>query len=77
MLSFKMGFWGWAEAHPFTIAGVSGTEEGLVVLCRKSGDWTGSLYEMAKAAGYGDTITAEFGRNVKVWVEGPYGVWLS
>ena len=69
-----MGVLGWMEAHPFTIASVSGTEKGLVMLCRRNGDWTGKLYEMAKAAGYGDAISAEFGRNVKVWVEGPYGV---
>jgi hypothetical protein len=68
-----MGWWGWTETHPFTIASVSETEEGLVLLCKKAGKWTGKLYEMAIASGYGESGKGR-GRNVMVMLEGPYGM---
>lgn len=70
VLSSGMGWWGWTEVHPFTIASVSGGQEGLVLLAKKSGGWTNKLYEMAKEGGYTE---AGYGRSVRVVVEGPYG----
>ncbi|KAH7926604.1 hypothetical protein BV22DRAFT_344765 [Leucogyrophana mollusca] len=72
VLSSAMGWFGWAETHPFTIAGVSKTPDGLVLMCKSAGGWTGKLYEMAKMAGYG-YAEGGTGRSVKVMVEGPYG----
>ncbi|KAG5636484.1 hypothetical protein H0H81_007849 [Sphagnurus paluster] len=70
VLSSGLGLFGWTEVHPFTIANVSGTEEGLVLLAKKSGRWTSALYDMAKTSGYTE---AGHGHRVKVAVEGPYG----
>lgn len=72
ILSSAMGWIGWAESHPFTIATAAKTPEGLVLLCKTTGGWTGRLYEMAKVAGYGADEGA-FGRMVQVMIEGPYG----
>jgi len=74
VLSSGMGWIGWAESHPFTIATAAKTPEGMVLMCKKTGGWTGRLYEMAKVAGYG-TDDGAFGRMVQVMVEGPYGRW--
>ncbi|KAI0666438.1 iron reductase [Trametes maxima] len=73
VLSLGMGWRGWAEAHPFTIASVcrSPSGEGLVLLCKKAGDWTNRLYELAQRADYGEANG--IGSNVQVMVEGPYG----
>lgn len=73
VLSTGMGIWGMTEVHPFTIASVSQTEEGLVLLCKKSGRWTSRMYEMANTSTYGDH-GKELGTSVKVMVEGPYGM---
>ncbi|XP_006457473.1 hypothetical protein AGABI2DRAFT_123337 [Agaricus bisporus var. bisporus H97] len=87
ILSSGMGWFGWAEMHPFTIASVGasrssqggtsrrgggggGGEEGMVLMCKKTGKWTTRLFEMAKLGGYIDGFS---GRQIKVWVEGPYG----
>ncbi|KAG2148175.1 ferric reductase like transmembrane component-domain-containing protein [Suillus bovinus] len=72
VLSSSMGWWGWSEVHPFTIANVAETSEGMVLMCKKTGQWTGSLYSMAQTASYGET-GKEVGRDVRVMVEGPYG----
>ncbi|KAG6330076.1 hypothetical protein ID866_9013 [Astraeus odoratus] len=72
VLSSAMGWIGWAEAHPFTIASVGKTPEGFVLICKKAGGWTGKLYEMAKVAGYG-CESGGMSRSVLVMVEGPYG----
>jgi ferric-chelate reductase len=64
------------EVHPFTIASISNGPGGLVLLCKRTGDWTGSLYEMAKLAGYADEeggLGKGVKRLVRVVVEGPYG----
>ncbi|KAI0328757.1 iron reductase [Cubamyces sp. BRFM 1775] len=73
VLSLGMGWRGWAEAHPFTIASVcrSPSGEGLVLMCKKAGDWTNKLYELAQRADYGEANG--IGSNVRVIVEGPYG----
>ncbi|KIM76946.1 hypothetical protein PILCRDRAFT_825962 [Piloderma croceum F 1598] len=72
VLSSRMGWWGWTENHPFTIASVSETEEGLVLMCKKTGKWTGKLYDMALASGYGEG-GSNAGGNVRAMIEGPYG----
>ncbi|CDO76408.1 hypothetical protein BN946_scf184937.g22 [Trametes cinnabarina] len=73
VLSLGMGWRGWSEAHPFTIASVcrSPSGEGLVLMCKKAGDWTNRLYELAQRADYGEANG--IGSNVQVVVEGPYG----
>jgi len=69
VLTFQMGWFGWAETHPFTIASVSrGGPDGMVLLCKRAGDWTRELYAMAQAG----TKHCDGGR-IKVVVEGPYG----
>ena len=70
VLSSGMGWLGWAEIHPFTIASVSRGQDGIVLICKKTGTWTKNLYEIAKSGGY---TKGETGRNITVVVEGPYG----
>ncbi|KAF7377661.1 Iron reductase [Mycena sanguinolenta] len=70
ILTGALGLTGWAESHPFTIASVSGSPEGLVLMVKKSGDWTNKLFDFAKSGGYTE---AGVGRNVSVILEGPYG----
>ncbi|KAJ8503419.1 hypothetical protein ONZ45_g10874 [Pleurotus djamor] len=76
ILSTGMGWRGWAESHPFTIAscganvGVGGAQEGLVLMCKKAGDWSNNLFELAKIGGYSERGLQ---RDVMVTVEGPYG----
>ncbi|KAI6025945.1 hypothetical protein F5J12DRAFT_715422 [Pisolithus orientalis] len=72
VLSSAMGWIGWAEVHPFTIASVAKTPEGLVLMCKNAGGWTRKLYEMAKVAGYG-CEDGGMSRSVLMMVEGPYG----
>lgn len=72
VLSSAMGWIGWAEVHPFTIASVAKTPEGLVLMCKNVGGWTKKLYEMAKVAGYGSE-DGGMSRSVLMMVEGPYG----
>jgi ferric-chelate reductase len=71
----KMGFAGWLEAHPFSIASAPGPESEVRLLVKKAGDWTTGLYDLAQA---GQSVrrgekweTVE--RRVLVTVEGPYG----
>lgn len=75
VLTTGMGWWGWAESHPFTIAscaeGVAGEGEGLVLLCKNVGKWGERLMVMARRAEY-----CEAGGGiprVRVLVDGPYG----
>ncbi|PFH47037.1 hypothetical protein AMATHDRAFT_153113 [Amanita thiersii Skay4041] len=83
---FSFSWFGWTESHPFTIASapvLSGSgrpavgEEGMVLICKKSGNWTGTLFEMAKRSGYIESgLTpggVDIGRSVKLLVQGPYG----
>ncbi|KAF9239987.1 ferric reductase like transmembrane component-domain-containing protein [Melanogaster broomeanus] len=64
VLSTTMGLWGMTEVHPFTIASVTNTEEGLVLMCKKAGRWTSKLYEIAGTAAYGEQ-GREIGRSVQ------------
>ncbi|KAJ7176645.1 hypothetical protein C8R46DRAFT_41313 [Mycena filopes] len=70
ILSSALGLTGWAESHPFTIASASGSAEGLVLMVKKSGDWTTRLFDFAKSGGY---MESGVGRNVNIVLEGPYG----
>ncbi|KAK0199831.1 ferric reductase like transmembrane component-domain-containing protein [Desarmillaria ectypa] len=70
VMSSGMGVLGWAEVHPFTIASASNSPEGMVLMVKKVGGWTNSLYNIAKLGGY---VESSHGRNLKVMVEGPYG----
>jgi len=65
-----MGWLRMFEVHPFTIASTSGGHDGLVLLCKKTGDWTNRLFELAKVGGYSEKGVQ---RDVLVMMEGPYG----
>ncbi|KAJ6504187.1 hypothetical protein C8R47DRAFT_968696 [Mycena vitilis] len=67
--STSMGALGWAQVHPFTIASESGSKEGLVLMCKKTGTWTQKLYANASK----NRAEWGVGTSVKVIVEGPYG----
>ncbi|KAL0065866.1 hypothetical protein AAF712_007170 [Marasmius tenuissimus] len=72
VVSSGMGLFGWSELHPFTIASCAETPEGMVLMCKKAGDWTEKLYTLAQ----GISSSMEEGRGqgtVRVMVEGPYG----
>lgn len=73
VLSSAMGLWGMIEVHPFTIASATKTEEGLVLMCKRTGTWTNKLFELAQTT-ESDEQGKEPGRKVKVMVEGPYGL---
>ena len=69
VLSSKMGWLGWSEVHPFTIASsTSSADSCLTLLVKQSGDWTKRLAQLAKQADYGDGQG-----KVRVMIEGPYG----
>lgn len=68
VLSPGMGVMGWSESHPFTIASASGSEAGLVLLCKSAGDWTEKLVNLA-----GKLESQQEPGRVKVWIEGPFG----
>ncbi|KAF8347435.1 hypothetical protein F5887DRAFT_1172715 [Amanita rubescens] len=79
VLSSSLGWFGWMEPHPFTIASAPVDsnidlieEQGLVLICKKAGGWTSKLFDMAKAppVDSGATLT---NRTVKILIEGPYG----
>ncbi|KAK2464431.1 hypothetical protein APHAL10511_003579 [Amanita phalloides] len=84
IFSSALGWLGWTESHPFTIAsapvisskhGRAVGEEGLVLICKKTGGWTGRLFDMAKRSGYIEAGIAEgvdIGKTVGIMIEGPY-----
>ncbi|KAJ7815032.1 hypothetical protein B0H14DRAFT_3878485 [Mycena olivaceomarginata] len=72
ILSSSLGLTGWAESHPFTIASISGGREGLVLVVKKSGNWTTKLFDLAKASGSAES-GRDVGGTVNVVLEGPYG----
>ncbi|KAI6000848.1 hypothetical protein EDD15DRAFT_2362320 [Pisolithus albus] len=72
VLSTGMGFLGLTEVHPFTIANVERTEEGMVLMCKKVGRWTTEMYELSGTEKHGER-GCKVGRSVRVMVEGPYG----
>ncbi|KAF5337828.1 hypothetical protein D9758_015706 [Tetrapyrgos nigripes] len=75
IFSSALGRTSWVETHPFTIASVTKGEEGMILLAKKSGDWTGKLFELAKEGMRDEESKREGyeGVRVKVMVEGPYG----
>lgn len=66
-LGLRLGY----EGHPFTIASAPDTE-GLVLMCKNTGDWTRALHRLASksptASEAGSAST-----DVTVIVEGPHG----
>ncbi|KIL62831.1 hypothetical protein M378DRAFT_80578 [Amanita muscaria Koide BX008] len=72
VLSISLGWFNWLEAHPFTIASAPETSDGLVLICKKTGDWTNRLFDMANDPR--DAVEAGLtGRKVRLLIEGPYG----
>ncbi|KAH8088905.1 ferric reductase like transmembrane component-domain-containing protein [Cristinia sonorae] len=80
VLSAKMGWLGWAELHPYTIAGASATlwnsgegggEEGLTLMIKQAGDWSRKLYSVAEHGEYDSW--PEKGTRLRVHIDGPYG----
>ncbi|KAJ6465134.1 hypothetical protein DFH09DRAFT_1278283 [Mycena vulgaris] len=69
VLSTAMGATGWAQVHPFTIASESNSNEGIVLMCKKTGTWTQKLFATAATSQSEKGV----GRDVKIVVEGPYG----
>ncbi|KAI0081357.1 hypothetical protein K474DRAFT_1588111 [Panus rudis PR-1116 ss-1] len=96
VLSFKLGWLGWVDVHPYTIASaplapyiaahfssdptspaatpdVNGNDYGeLVLMIKKSGDWTHKLYDIAKTSPSEKSLGGS-GTDIKMIVEGPYG----
>ncbi|CAE6423815.1 unnamed protein product [Rhizoctonia solani] len=69
VLSFGVGIFGWTECHPFTIANSpNDVPEGLTLVCKRAGDWTSALYQMANKKS-----DSEEHRSAYVLIEGPYG----
>ncbi|KEP48010.1 ferric reductase NAD-binding domain protein [Rhizoctonia solani 123E] len=69
VLSFGVGIFGWTECHPFTIANSpNDVPEGLTLVCKRAGDWTSALYQMAN-----NKSNSEEHRCAYVLIEGPYG----
>ncbi|KAK2460220.1 hypothetical protein APHAL10511_007755 [Amanita phalloides] len=82
VLSTSLGWFGWMELHPFTIASAPASsasitgDEGLVLICKKTGSWTSKLFEMTKAfraTESGSEAEMNIERSVNVLIEGPYG----
>ena len=72
VLSGRMGWYRWSEAHPYTIATAcegSGAE-GMTLMIKKTGRWSRTLYDIASASKEGESGGAP---TVRVLVEGPYG----
>jgi ferric-chelate reductase len=67
-----MGVLSWAEAHPFTIASSGDGEDGMVLLCKRAGGWTGRLWDIANEGARAGKDGMEHAC-VRVLVEGPYG----
>lgn len=74
VVSTGMGLLSSIESHPFTIAGPTDDQDGLVLYCKGVGDWTKKLGSLAKgASGKGAEAGFGSGRNVNVIIQGPYG----
>ena len=80
VLSTSLGWFGWRQSHPFTIASAPADsdtnltgEEGLVLICKKAGGWTGKLFDMSKASRPLESGACITHRTVHVLIEGPYG----
>ncbi|KAF8634778.1 hypothetical protein AX15_000734 [Amanita polypyramis BW_CC] len=81
VISASLGWLGWMESHPFTIANApasdsSKSQEGLILICKKVGGWTNRLFEAAKVGSSVESTSLDgslSGRTVKLLIEGPYG----
>ncbi|WRT68624.1 uncharacterized protein IL334_005602 [Kwoniella shivajii] len=60
------------ESHPFTIASAP-DGEGLVLMCKRAGDWTDKLYELAQRSSDIEDRAEGGKNNATVILEGPYG----
>ena len=72
MLSRRMGWLGWRDLHPFTIAAAPDTPDNLVLMVKRSGTWADKLFKLASS---GDAKEAP--QKVWAWIEGPYGEAVS
>lgn len=71
-----MGWWGWTEAHPYTIANSCeklGEGEGVILMVKKTGGWSRKVYDIATSDDKGEEDTSRGEKRVRVLVEGPYG----
>lgn len=62
---------GW-ESHPFTISSAP-NGDGLVLLCKRAGDWTNALADLANSGTCTDEHDEGNQTTVTVILEGPYG----
>ena len=71
-LGWRLGF----EGHPFTISSAP-DGEGLILMCKNSGDWTRALHKLAQGQGSTGHSESALGPNapvdVTMVVEGPHG----
>jgi ferric-chelate reductase len=69
-LGWRLGF----EGHPFTISSAP-DGEGLILMCKNSGDWTRALHELAQGpAGHAESALGPNAPvDVTMIVEGPHG----
>lgn len=72
VLTMQMGVAAMLEVHPFTIASSNDDEEGLVLICKNAGNWTGSLAALARKTSSKD-LEGTLLPSVRVIVQGPYG----
>ena len=83
VLSTSLGWFGWMEPHPFTIASAPAAEgghigeQGLVLICKNAGGWTNRLYDMAKASQPTESGARNASRAVIIQIEGPYGISVT
>lgn len=75
VISRGMGWFGWTEVHPLSIATASDSPrgEGIVLMCHKAGGWSHKLYDLAQE----DDEKVAGPRSVKVAIEGPYGNFIT
>lgn len=69
-LGWRLGF----EGHPFTISSAP-DGEGLILMCKNSGDWTKALHKLAQGpVGHGESALGPNAPvDVTMIVEGPHG----
>ncbi|KAI6157256.1 hypothetical protein BKA82DRAFT_790408 [Pisolithus tinctorius] len=72
VLSTGMGYLGLTEVHPFTITNMERTEEGMVLMCKKTGRWMTNVYNVSVMEKCGEQGGGVY-KSVRVMVEGPYG----
>ena len=76
VLTVQMGIGAVFEVHPFTIASSTKDDDGLVLMCKDTGNWTNSLGKLADKGLWGEKGAMSL-PTVGVIVEGPYGMILA